>query len=103
MMRKQKIILLLSTLLAAGIPMNISADNDIVEPSAEFTSVVVEQTGNKLTVSHAEGSILEIFSLTGAKLFTMEIESDVKTIDLNLKKGCYILKVGNVVRKISVC
>ena len=52
---------------------------------------------------HAEGSLLEIFSLTGSKLSTIKIDSDVKTIDLNLRKGCYILKVGNMVRKISVC
>jgi hypothetical protein len=31
-----------------------------------------------------------------------KIESPAQRIDLNLPKGCYILKVGKVVRKIQV-
>lgn len=102
-MKKRKTLLLFCGILLANLPITVSADNDITEPGTELSAVSVEQTGNKVTVSHAEGNTLEIFSLTGAKLSTIKIDSDVKTIDLNLKKGCYILKVGNVVRKISVC
>lgn len=102
-MRKQLVTLIVALMLCAVFPATASADETIVEPSAELASISVELTGTKLTIMHAEGSLLEIFSLTGSKLSTIKIDSDVKTIDLNLRKGCYILKVGNVVRKISVC
>lgn len=102
-MRKQLVTLIVALMLCAVFPATASADEAIVEPGAELASISVELTGTKLTIMHAEGSLLEIFSLTGSKLSTIKIDSDVKTIDLNLRKGCYILKVGNVVRKISVC
>jgi hypothetical protein len=31
-----------------------------------------------------------------------EIDAPVPLVELNLSKGCYILKVGKVVRKVSI-
>jgi hypothetical protein len=31
-----------------------------------------------------------------------EIDAPVQRVELNLSKGCYILKVGKVVRKVSI-
>ena len=33
---------------------------------------------------------------------SVKIESPVQRIDLNVPKGCYILKIGKVVRKVTV-
>ena len=58
--------------------------------------------GSKVIVYNANGSPLEVFSLTGAKVATITIDDNEQTINLSLKKGCYILKVNKVVRKISI-
>ena len=70
------------------------------EKELSATSIVVK--GSTLSVYNANGNILEIFSLTGTKVATIRIDSNEKTVDLSLKKGCYILKVNKVVRKISI-
>ena len=58
--------------------------------------------GTSVTVLGAQGESLEVVSLTGRRVMTVKIESPAQRIELNLPKGCYILKIGKVVRKISV-
>jgi len=55
-----------------------------------------------LLVNGAEGEVLEVTALTGKKVFTARIDSPAQKIELNVAKGCYIVKVGKLVRKISV-
>ena len=55
-----------------------------------------------LTINGAQGMVLEIVSVTGRHVMTMKIESQSLCIDLRVPKGCYLVKVGSVVRKISV-
>ena len=64
----------------------------------------VEITVDKQTVcvTGAQGSTLEVVSLTGRQVMSVKIESPAQRIELNIPKGCYILKVGKVVRKIQV-
>ena len=53
--------------------------------------------------SNASGKILEIYNITGVKIASYKIDSSDKTISLgHLSKSCYILKIGNIVRKISI-
>jgi hypothetical protein len=54
------------------------------------------------TIQWASGMTLEVVSLTGRAIATYKIESTSQRIELNLPKGCYILKVGKVVRKVTV-
>ena len=58
--------------------------------------------GNTVSVQGASGMTLEVVSLTGRAVATYRIEGPAQRIELNLPKGCYILKVGKVVRKITV-
>jgi hypothetical protein len=53
-------------------------------------------------VNGAQGQTLEVISLTGRCIMTEKIESPAQKIELNIPKGCYILKIGKVVRKVSV-
>ena len=70
--------------------------------SAQFdvTSIAVE--GHTVTVSGAQGKKLEVVSLTGRLVAEYEIDAPVQRVELNLSKGCYILRVGKVVRKVSI-
>ena len=78
----------------------------LADPMADGIEVV---SGIQLTIKDgnvhivgANGEVMEIFNLTGAKVATIRIDSADKSFALNLPKGCYLIKVGKVVRKISV-
>ena len=58
--------------------------------------------GQTVTISGAQGQTLEVISLTGRKLMTVRIDSPAQRIELNVPKGCYILKIGKFVRKVSL-
>ena len=102
----KKIILTLSLagLLTAFLPVATQA--------AEMESLAAEQVddqidisieGQTVTVTGAQGNELIVVSLTGRQLMKVKIDSPAQRIELNIPKGCYILKVGKVVRKIQVC
>lgn len=57
---------------------------------------------NIVSIQGASGMTLEVVSLTGRAVAQYKIESPAQRLELNLPKGCYILKVGKVVRKITV-
>ena len=96
---KKTLLLILTTFLlnTAGVCW---AQEEKSEPETELSATSIK--GSTLSVYNANGNILEIFSLTGTKVATIRIDSNEKTVDLSLKKGCYILKVNKVVRKISI-
>jgi hypothetical protein len=80
--------------------------------AADAEMIPVEQTieddisisvnGQTVVVSGAQGKSLEVVSLTGRRVMTVKIESPAQRVELNIPKGCYILKIGKVVRKVSV-
>ena len=83
-------------------PLTIMAepDSDGIEMSVSGISLSIKD-GNVHIVG-ANGEVMEIFNLTGAKVATVRIDSNDKTFALNLQKGCYLIKVGKIVRKISI-
>ena len=65
-------------------------------------NVAISYSEGYLYVNGFEGKMLEVVSLTGKRVLQTEIDSPAQKIELNLPKGCYIVKVGDTVRKISV-
>lgn len=63
-------------------------------------SISVEDTN--VVVRNASGLCLEVVSLTGRPVEKVDITSPAQNIGLSLPKGCYIIKVGTVVRKIAI-
>ena len=63
---------------------------------------IISTEGNSVTVQGASGMTLEVVSLTGRTVATYKIEGTSQRIELNLPKGCYILKIGKVARKVTV-
>lgn len=100
-MAKKALLLMVTAFLlnAAG---EIRAQEEKSNPETELSATSIVVKGLTLTVCNANGSTLEIFSLTGTKVATIRIDGNEKTVELSLKKGCYILKVDKVVRKISI-
>ena len=98
----KKFYIITLTLAIAFAPLTIMAEpaSDGIEMSVSGISLSIKD-GNVHIVG-ANGEVMEIFNLTGAKVATVRIDSNDKTFALNLQKGCYLIKVGKIVRKISI-
>lgn len=96
---KRYLIILLTALFSFAGEVRAEAADDSIEQQ-ETTIQVAEKN---VRVNGAAGQTLEVFKITGEQVMVMRIDGDSKTFRLNLPKGCYILRVGNIARKVSIC
>lgn len=73
-----------------------------IEQLAEFNDINIYIEQNNLRVTGGEGLKLQIFNVTGVLVVSENIDSTDKRFSLDLPRGCYIVKVGKLVKKISV-
>lgn len=104
MMRMKKTLLIcslaLALLAAPSVVSAVTVAPGIEQLSDDDVSIVV--SGQTVMVTGGQGQTLEVVSLTGRCVMTVKIDSPSQKVELNIPKGCYILKVGKVVRKVSV-
>lgn len=81
---------------------NGMAPNIEIQEQIDVDNINISVNGTTLCVSGAAGKVLEVVSLTGRKVATVKIEAVSQRVELNIPKGCYILKIGKVVRKVSI-
>ena len=104
-MRMKKPLLICSLAAAMMLSVPVAMTAVTVAPGIEqvmdddINITINQQT---VIVSGAQGQTLEVVSLTGRRIMTVKIESPSQKVELNIPKGCYILKIGKVVRKVSV-
>ena len=92
----------LSMMLTATLPM-MAAEAEIpaLEQAME-EDITITVNGQWVVINGAQGQQLEVVSLTGRRVMTVKIESPAQRVELNVPKGCYILKIGKVVRKVAI-
>ena len=94
-------IIALSMLLLGAVPSIAHMQTE--EPiEAEMEAVTLTIQDNKAHITNADGKTLEIYNLTGVRVARIRIEGNDRQIALNLTRGCYIMKVGKVVRKVTI-
>ena len=93
-MAKYILSILFSVILLMGHPTEIY-DND-------FNTITITLAGSVLKVSGANGQMLQVYNVAGVKVMSVKVDGDERNYDLSLPKGCYIVKVGKVVRKVSI-
>ncbi len=106
-MRKRLLIISCSLLFAATIelqaePMLMSMEMGVAEQVEQEKNITIDVDGNVVQVKGGENLVLEVVSLTGRQVATYRINSPAERLELNIPKGCYILKVGKVVRKVTI-
>ena len=104
MIKKNLLILSGVVLMAWATPAqaaNMFLEMEVAEQVEELAPAI-NVDGNTVNIQNAEGLTLEVVSLTGRAVASYKIEGQAQRIELNLPKGCYILKVGKVVRKVTV-
>lgn len=99
---KKRFYIIALCLLLTGVPMSLMAQSEQDEIETELSAIGLSVNGNKVRVSGAEEQTLEVYNLTGVKVTSIRIDSNDKTLTLTLQRGCYILKIGKIVRKISI-
>lgn len=103
-MQKKLLILATVALFTVTIPtqaMRMVSEMGVAEQIEEAVpSITVDK--NAVTIYGGNGFVLEVVSLTGKAVASYKIESPAQRIELNLPKGCYILKIGKTVRKVTL-
>ncbi len=105
-------MLMTKRLLIFSLTMSLTLTAPSFVKAAEVEKAPAEQTieeditfvvnGQSVTITGAQGRTLEVVSLTGRCVMTVKIDSPSQRIELNVPKGCYILKIGKVVRKVAI-
>ncbi len=101
-MTKTILSIMLVTVLAIGCPVSVQAGRSIEIIENDFQNVSISVTESVLHVTGANGQILQIYNVAGVCVMSVKVESQDKRYELNYPKGCYIVKVGKTVRKISI-
>ncbi len=101
-MTKRLLIFTLTTLLLLSCPLSIMAADAEMAIAEQVDDITISVSGQTVFINGAQGLTLEVVSLTGRRVVSYKIDSPAQRIELNIPKGCYILKIGKVVRKVSI-
>ena len=101
MKKSSSLVLLLFILIA---PLSAQKAEKVAIPVAQETpSVSIFMKGNTLQLQNVNvGDKVEILSIVGVRVFLKKTESTNQDFELDLPKGYYIVKIGTIVRKISI-
>lgn len=103
---KMKKFLIYTLFAAMLLPVSVAASASepeaLLQEQIDADKISISVNQSMLCVNGASGLVLEVVSLTGRPVASIKIESPSQRVELNLPKGCYILKIGKVVRKVSI-
>ena len=99
---KKILAIAFASLLAFGVPTVSFANVAIEIIEQEFQNVTISVNQSVVRVSGANGQVMHVYNVAGVRLMPIRIEGNDKSFELNLPKGCYIVKIGKTVRKISI-
>ena len=100
-MIKKILILTLGAFLLFGNADLRAQDISRTPTETEQMPITISVNESTVHIKNADKKIVQIFNLTGVEVKRIAVDSPSKTIDLSsLPKGCYIIKIGNVARKV---
>ena len=111
MMKKTIIITVLAAITMGVLPTkasNFEAVADNGQTMVEENRISVNVQGSSVLVNGAAGYTMEVVSLTGRPVIKIKVENNSQRVDLNVNKGCYIVKIENqaktktFVRKVTI-
>ncbi len=101
-MMKRLFTLLLASTLLVGMPVAMYAEQAIEVIDNDYQNISISVSESVLHITGANGLVMQIYNVAGVRVMSVKVEGPDKRFELNLPKGCYIVKVGKVVRKISI-
>ena len=94
----KKIFIIALTLAMACAPVSMLAQSDRDGIEVSMSGITLSISDGNVHIVGANGEVMEVFNLTGTKVASIRIDSADKTFALNLPKGCYLIKIGKIVR-----
>jgi len=101
-MKHQILKITFAALFLLGMPSSIQAEPLIEMIDVDYQEVTISITESILHVTGASGMFLQIYNVAGVRVMNVKVDGADKRYELNLPKGCYIVKVGKTVRKIAI-
>lgn len=90
----------LTVLFTVPVVGNAATSIEIIDN--EYQNISISVNASTLHVTGANGQMLQIYNVAGMCVMSIKVDGSDRHYDLNLPKGCYIVKVGKTVRKISI-
>ncbi len=88
---------LLSTSLYAQEKKGVNTQDD------NAADIEITVTGNIVKIKNATvGKFLDVYSVVGKKIESVEIKSSTEECTLHVPKGLYILKIEDTIRKVVI-
>lgn len=88
----------------SSVPATMMAESEDMQDSQiemEQNQITIAVSGSSIRVKNADGQTLEVYSITGEKVYSQVIDSASKTFELSqLQRGYYIVKIGKFTRKV---
>lgn len=102
-MKKHLLIILAASICAvvpamAEEPTELNAEMSILQQQ----EVVIVAKGKSVRVIGAQNEMLRVYDITGQEVFAAQIDEKDQAFTIELKSGCYIVKVGKTARKITI-
>lgn len=83
-----------------NVPSMMAQEIQKTQIENEQLPVTVSVVGNTINVKNAQNLVMEVYDITGKKVAAIRIESNDKTYELSVPRGCYIIKIGSMARKV---
>lgn len=84
------------------VPAVCKANTAIEVIENDFEDVAISVKSSTVYVKNANGEMLYVYNVAGVRVVSIKVDGQDRHYDLNLPKGCYIVKVGKKVRKVSI-
>jgi len=101
-MTQRLFAIIFAVALIGGCPLAGNAGTAVEIIDNDYQNIVISVKGSTLHVVGANGQVLHIYNVAGVRVMTIKVDGADRRYELNFPKGCYIVKVGNTARKISV-
>lgn len=85
-----------------AVPSMSYADTAIEVIDNDYQNISVSVSSSTLHVTGANGRTVYIYNVVGVCVMSIKVDGADRHYDLNLPKGCYIVKIGKIVKKISI-
>lgn len=107
MQRKLLMTMMLCTVITVADGLSAPVNEALTEAQRGIeqvgsSAVEISIDGARVAVKGATGQTLEVVSITGLVIKKIKIDSASYSFELDVPKGCYILKVGTTVRKVNI-
>lgn len=102
-MTKKLLVIPFVFALLTGVPAISYANSAIEIIDNEYQEISISVKYSTLQVTGANGQMLYVYNVAGVRVMSIRVDGQDRHYDLNLPKGCYIVKVGKTfVRKIFI-